>query len=191
MAPKELRPCDIRRIVQERLSGFLVRQAERDAIRAKRRKRPEVLEDRQECFPEFPHRTIGNGKGEPQVKSPVIFRAEFEGPKWTSFSLRGSIAVEIFHAKMGTVNSMGEWRARRPANKTEFKFTPQSRHSTLQQQIKTLEFQTQLTDWEAFDSRQSPPVPLRASDWAVDKDGRVYLTESYLEAEKARNSVTK
>ncbi len=126
------------------------------------------------------------------MKSPVIFRAEFEGPKWTSFTLRGSIAVEIFHAKMGTVNSMGEWRARGPANKTEFKFTPQSRHSTLQQQIKTLEFHTQLTDWEAFDSRQSPqPVPLRASDWAVDKDGRVYLTESYLEAEKARNSVTK
>ncbi len=42
MEPKQLRKCDIRRIVQERLAGFRVRQLERDTIRERRRK-PRML----------------------------------------------------------------------------------------------------------------------------------------------------
>jgi hypothetical protein len=38
MEPKTLRRCDIKRIVEERLSGFHVRQLERNATRARKRK---------------------------------------------------------------------------------------------------------------------------------------------------------
>ena len=52
MEPKPLRSCDIRRIVQERLSGFIARQWERDAIRALRRRKLRPPNELQDHFPE-------------------------------------------------------------------------------------------------------------------------------------------
>jgi len=128
------------------------------------------------------------------MKCPVIFRAKFEQPMESTMRLPGPVAVEIYHAKMGPP---GEWRARCPGTRFDFRnITPQSTSATLQKQIADVHFKRQLTPWEAFDARQEPIRPLSAEDWRADKDGKIFLTESYLEKlkqERTRkeNTVTK
>jgi len=100
--------------------------------------------------------------------------------------LPGPVEVEIYHAKIGPP---AEWRARRPGTRTQFtNVTPQSTPATLQEQIANVHFEKQLTAWEAFDGRQLPPPgccdpgrKLLPTDWRMDKDGHVFLSESYLE----------
>jgi hypothetical protein len=225
MERQPLRTCDIRRIVQERLSGFLVRQAERDAIRAKKRRRKSPVDDFQEVLfhadrdkgqskpigstamvshPGVRARSVGYAEVAPQagqiadlpamrkleespeMKSPIVFRASFEGLKSTTFRLPGLIEVEIFHAKIDSP----QWRARRPGTRIEFNFTPQSTAETLRNQVELLYFDRRVTDWEAYDSLP-PERKLGPSDWATDKDGKVYLTQSYIEKLQAEETARK
>jgi hypothetical protein len=114
------------------------------------------------------------------MKSPVIFRAAFEFPQGAlnplGWKLPGPVWVEIFHHKVGPP---AEWKARRPDNKNVFeKITPQSAHTTLMNQIKTVYFGKQLEAWRAFDATIAErPEELQADEWAVDPKGRVYLTD--------------
>ena len=87
MAPKELRPCDIKRIVAERQMGFRVRQLEREERRRKER--------------EQRRRRVKRPRGEPkEMKCPIVFRASFEQPigPWNPARIKmaGAIPVEIF-----------------------------------------------------------------------------------------------
>jgi hypothetical protein len=49
-ASAEIRQCDIRRIVLQKLQGFPIRQAIREAIRARKRKRKEPPQEKQELM---------------------------------------------------------------------------------------------------------------------------------------------
>jgi len=126
------------------------------------------------------------------MKSPVVFRANFEQPKNVTMRLPGAVTVEVFHAKVGPP---AEWRARRPGTKNEFPYTAQSVASTLKEQIEILYFERRVSDWLAYDTRFDPPRILNDSDWRQDQEGKICLSASYLEvleAERARgNSVTK
>ena len=117
------------------------------------------------------------------MKSPVIFRAVFEGPQGplnpSGWKLPGPVWVEIFNHKVGPP---AEWKARRPGtfgNAGLFeKITPQSGHTTLMNQIKSVYFGKQLESWKAFDATIADrPEELQVDEWAVDPKGRVYLTE--------------
>lgn len=158
MEPRPLRQCDIKRIVQERMSGFLVRQMERKAIReAKRKKKrqPKVKKN-----------------GVPEMKSGITFRATFEQPigprNPAKIKLPGTIEVEIFESKAG------EWKARRPGTRNEFaEISAQSSPATVQRQLVGIHFERQLTDWEAFDRNGK----LQDDEWSTDGQGRVFVTE--------------
>jgi hypothetical protein len=182
---EEVRPQDIRRIVQERLSGFLVRQAERDAIRAKRRRKAHA-DDGQEYFPEAGEfRKIVPAKvqeqyrnGDLQVKNPIVFRATFQQPKDVPIKLAAHIDIEVYHSKIGPPAA---WNARVPGTRIDFKkITPQGTPHILMKQI-DLGFQKQISPWEAFDSRQSPVRLLEAEDYAIDTNGLPAFTPHYLE----------
>lgn len=130
------------------------------------------------------------------MKCPVIFRANFEQPTASTMRLPGPVAVEIYQSRIGNPPP-AEWKARRPGTRIDFpNITPQSTAATLQKQIADVHFKRQLTPWEAFDSRQLPIRPITSEDWLADKDGKVFLTESYLEKlkqerTKRENTVTK
>ena len=103
--------------------------------------------------------------------------------------MKGRIEVELYHSRVGPP---AEWRARRPGTRLDFpSITPQSRPDTLQKQIELLSFERKVIDWQAFDGDYSRE-PLQATDWHMDKDGRVFLTEEYREKMNAKkNAVTK
>jgi hypothetical protein len=171
---------EIRRIVQEKLAGLMERQKKREARRARNN----------QCQ----NRRRGNRKGVRIVRSSIVFRATFEQPTGAlnpaGIKMAGPVEVEIYHQ---TIGPPAEWRVRRPGTRNDFRLiTPQSTPDTLKKQM-DLFFRTQLAPWEAFDNKQSPPRVLEASDWRTDKDGKVFLTESYLEKlkqEKTKNTVT-
>ena len=172
---------EIRRIVQEKLAGLMERQKKREARRARSN----------QCQ----NRRRGNrNKGVRIVRSSIVFRATFEQPTGAlnpaGIKMAGPVEVEIYHQ---TIGPPAEWRVRRPGTRNDFRLiTPQSTPDTLKKQM-DLFFRTQLAPWEAFDNKQSPPRVLEASDWRTDKDGKVFLTESYLEKlkqEKTKNTVT-
>lgn len=160
MAPKELRPCDIKRIVAERQMGFRVRQLEREERRRKER--------------EQRRRRKKRPKGEPkEMKCPIVFRASFEQPigplNPALLKFPGEVVVELYQKQV----SPAEWRARRPDTRIEFKITPQSLHSTMQRQMDTY-FEQQRTPWEARDSNG----PLAEDGWKIDsQSGQPYVTE--------------
>lgn len=110
------------------------------------------------------------------MKSPIVFRAEFQQPKG-AIKLASRIAVEVYQSRV----SPGEWKARRPGTRIDFaNITPQSTPLTIMRQIPLLNFETQLTEWEAFDSLQNGRL-LLFDDWQYDPKGLPYLTESYKE----------
>ncbi len=114
------------------------------------------------------------------MKSPIVFRAEFQQPKG-AIKLASRIAVEVYQSRVGDKVSPGEWKARRPGTRIEFaNITPQSTPLTIMRQIPLLNFETQLTEWEAFDSLQNGRL-LLFDDWQYDPKGLPYLTESYKE----------
>lgn len=181
-----LRPADIRRIVSEKLVGFRDRQTVRDAIRQKKRKRKKRVETLQAHFGE-----------EYFTKSPVVFRASFEGPRGSlnpaGFRVPGKIVVELYHNAIGPP---AEWRARRPGTRQQFPVTPQSHVATLQGQLEGIYFERRVSEWEAWDTSNGPLTEnsvyelgaerLQADEWKMDKDGKVFLTEARMERVKAR-----
>ena len=161
MQPKELRPCDIKRIVAERQVGFRARQLEREAIRKQKRER------RKKITPT--RRTIK------EMKCPIVFRADFEQPIGSrnpaKIKCPGAIPVEIFQKAVGPP---AEWKARRPGSKTEMKWiSAQSTPATIKQQIVGIHFERQLTGWEAFDEHGK----LAYDEWSTDNQGKVFVTE--------------
>jgi hypothetical protein len=125
------------------------------------------------------------------MKSPIVFRATFQGPKWTAIKFPGPIEVEVYQSRVGSRNESGEWRARRPATRIEFdSISPQTRAETIMSQIPAVNFAKQLTEWQAFDPLQNYRQ-LAKEDWGTDPQGRVYLTPAYqekLQNEKAAAS---
>ena len=195
--PRELTRADIKRIVQERLSGFLVRQMVRDAIRFKKRRKP-AGEDRQEHFPEAVEfqrveekaSTRPRAKGEPIVKCPIVFRAAFKGakgPMKSGIDFPGMYEIEAYNTRINP--PPGEWKARYPATKVDYKgITPQTNFGTLKRQIEDICFHECDRNWDAFDSRQRPIRKLKSDEWQFDKDGKPYLTEHYLDVLKAEEA---
>jgi hypothetical protein len=196
MEPQKLRRCDIKRIVQERLQGFRVRQMERVEIRRKRRRKYESPDERQQYFDALAEfREIDavkdkcpRVKGDPIVKCPIVFRASFKGargPMRVGFEYRGEYEIEAYQARVGNPPP-SEWKARHPTTKVDYKgITPQTTFPILQRQIGGVCFETCTRDWEAFDSRQSPIRKLKSDEWELDKEGIPFLTEHYLDVLKA------
>lgn len=123
------------------------------------------------------------------MKCPVIFRASFQQPTDTAMKLPDPVEVEIYHTKIGPP---AEWRARSPITRVDFNgITPQSTPATLRKQIAYVHFEKQLTAWDAFDGRQEPPRKLLPTDWRMDKDGHVFLSEWYLEKLKCEETARK
>jgi hypothetical protein len=119
------------------------------------------------------------------MKSPIVFRAEFQQPKNSPMRIAARIGVELYHVAIGPP---AEWRARVPGAKIAFKdIAGQGSPATLKRQISDIHFEKQLTEWQAFDSRQEPPRLLEKYDWYEDKDGKVFLTNSYLDKLKDDN----
>lgn len=117
------------------------------------------------------------------MKSPVIFRAVFEGPKGplnpSGWKMPGPVWVEIFENKVGPPS---QWKARRPgtfgAAGLFEKISAQSTHTTLMNQIKDIRFEKQSEPWKAFDATiPERPEELQQDEWAIDPKGKVYLTE--------------
>ena len=159
MAPKELRPCDIKRIVAERQMGFRVRQLEREERRRKEREKRRHRKKRP--------------RGEPkEMKCPIVFRASFEqpiGPRNPArLKLLGPIEVELFQS------SLCGWKARRPGTRTEFaEISEQSTPAMIKRQLVGIHFERQLTEWEAFDQHGK----LADDEWSTDNQGKVFVTE--------------
>lgn len=124
------------------------------------------------------------------MKSTIIFRADFEQPigpmNPARIKLPGKVGVELY------AKAVSEWKARRPGTKIEFtKIAAQGLPGTIQRQLVGFHFERQLSEWEAFDTAETPLRKLTREDWATDNEGRVYLTEGYrlkLEAERTRAS---
>lgn len=122
------------------------------------------------------------------MKCPIVFRASFKGSKGPmkgGFAFPGEYEIEAYQARVGNPPP-AEWKARHPATKVDYKgITPQSTFPILQRQIGGVCFENCTKDWEAFDSRQSPIRKLKSDEWELDKEGRPYLTEHYLDVLKA------
>jgi hypothetical protein len=166
MEPRELRPKEIRHFVHNALIGFEARQLERNALRAQRQKANRK-------------RTSKPKNGVKEMKSTIVFRAEFQQPRRTTFQLKASVPVEVYHSKVGPP---AQWSARTPDGKVEFTtITPQSTPRTLMGQIETVHFERQITPWRALDISKSPPRLLESEDWMTDPKGAVFTTERYKE----------
>ncbi len=161
---------EIKRFVREALLGFPLRQKYREYTRKQKRE----ASKRRASGP----REVRPPKGN-EVKSPIVFRAQFKGPKWTTFQLPGPVDVELYHSAIGPP---AEWRARRPGTKNDFeKITPQSMVETLKRQMEQF-FEEQISQWEAFDTTMPKALQLlKREDWATDNQGKVYLTKDYID----------
>jgi hypothetical protein len=128
------------------------------------------------------------------MKSPIVFRADFQQPRESAMRIPAVIGVEVYQSLVGRAGGPGEWKARRPGTRIDFpRITPQSRPETLMRQIPLVNFETQLTGyWQAFDSRQSPPRPIeKGRDWRFDKDGKPQFTQEYEESVARRTAGAK
>ena len=123
------------------------------------------------------------------MKSPIVFRAYFQQPTEFKMRIPAAIHVEIYQSKSGASREAGEWKARAPKTRVKFaRITAQSTPATIMRQIPLVNFERQLTPWEAWDSSQEPNRKLSDSDWSTDKDGKVFLTEDYFERLKAEDA---
>ena len=109
------------------------------------------------------------------MKSPIVFRASFKQPigMW---KISAPVWVEVFHAKVGPPS---EWRVRRPGVNVLFtQIGPQNTPRELKNQIAGVFFETQLTDWEAYDlTFPERPELLQSDEWSTDSQGKVFITE--------------
>lgn len=154
--------------MQNALIGFEARQAERQALRERKRKR--VAAKRAGKLGAIRPKVKKNGV--PEMKSGITFRATFEQPigprNPAKIKLPGPIPLEVFE------KGVGEWKARRPGTRNEFEhIAAQPSAATVQRQLVGIHFERQLTDWEAFDRDGK----LQDDEWSTDGQGRVFVTE--------------
>jgi len=190
---RESTSAEIRALVLQRLHGFRFRQRARQDARDRRKGRRLPAYD----GGRGPRRTAFQAEV-PIVKSPIVFRAQFRGPKGplnpSGWTVPGLISVEIFHARA----KPSEWQARNPDTGVLFKITGQILPSSLMEQIELHYFEKQESFWQAHDSQTWPVSgrfrPLSDNDYYIDSSGNPILKDEYRHTRQAerteRNSVT-